>query len=296
MLPGIGIRTTPRDYFPLAPSTCTAGTTGNGCVERAAARAVSAVRCRHPNGSRMLERRHRQEGTGMTKRIRIALAAARGGDRGAGDRDRRDERVHVTDAEGALRRRDDGHHRVRGAGRRRDSRRDHLRPDRHHDHREAGAGYPARHRQGPGQRARTRRSTPPAEGPIIVAPPGAIPAAAQAACIQEATPTAVWLLQLTAAGQTINLPAYVLPTAGAETALGPAKIRFCLAPPDIPSPGGATFGAKFLSAALTVNGVFSPVHRARGSRSGRRGRPVTGRSTRPGRWPLRPPSRPAPSR
>ena len=58
----------------------------------------------------------------------------------------------------------------------------------------------------------------------------------------------------------INLPAYVLPTAGAEAALGPAKIRFCLAPPDIPADkGGATFGAKFLSAALTLNGVLSPV-------------------------------------
>jgi len=100
----------------------------------------------------------------------------------------------------------------------------------------------------------------PLAGPIIVAPPGAIPAASQTACIQDATPTATWLLQLAAAGQTINLPAYILPTAGAESALGPAKIRFCLAPPDIPiDKGGATFGAKFLSAALTVNGVFSPV-------------------------------------
>jgi hypothetical protein len=100
----------------------------------------------------------------------------------------------------------------------------------------------------------------PLEGPIVVAPPGAIPAAAQLACTQGATPTATWLLQLSAAGQTINLPAYVLPTAGAESALGPAKVRFCLAPPDIPTAqGGATFGAKFLSAALTVTGVFSPV-------------------------------------
>jgi hypothetical protein len=100
----------------------------------------------------------------------------------------------------------------------------------------------------------------PLEGPILVAPPGAVPPASQTGCIQEAAPTATWLLQLSAAGQTINLPAYVLPTVGAETALGPAKIRFCLAAPDIPSDkGGATFGAKFLSAALTLNGVFSPV-------------------------------------
>jgi len=97
----------------------------------------------------------------------------------------------------------------------------------------------------------------PLKGPIIVAPPGAVPAASQQECIQEATPMATWLLQLVAAGQVINLPAYILPTAGAETALGPAKIRFCLAAPVVSAQN--TFGAKFLSAALTVNGVFSPV-------------------------------------
>lgn len=100
----------------------------------------------------------------------------------------------------------------------------------------------------------------PLTGPIIVAPPGAVPAATQAACTQGVTPTAVWLLQLTAAGQTLNVPAYLLPTAGPEVALGPAKLAFCLPPPDIPvEQGGATFGAKFLSAELTIDGVFSVV-------------------------------------
>jgi hypothetical protein len=100
----------------------------------------------------------------------------------------------------------------------------------------------------------------PLTGPIIVAPPGAVPPASQLACTGGETPSAVWLLQLAAAGQTINLPAYVIPTTAAETALGPAKVVFCLAPPDIPvDQGGATFGAKFLSAELTVKGVFSTV-------------------------------------
>lgn len=100
----------------------------------------------------------------------------------------------------------------------------------------------------------------PLDGKIIVAPPGAIPAASQAQCTQGATPTASWILVLTAAGQTINLPAYIIPTAGPETALGPAKLQFCLPPPDLPvAVGGATFGAKFLSAAMSVQGVFSPV-------------------------------------
>jgi hypothetical protein len=98
----------------------------------------------------------------------------------------------------------------------------------------------------------------PLTGNIVVAPPGSVPAATQAACTQGQAPTATWLLVLTAAGQTINLPAYVIPTAGAETALGPLKVVFCLAPPDLPTDkGGATFGAKFLSAELTLNSVFS---------------------------------------
>jgi hypothetical protein len=100
----------------------------------------------------------------------------------------------------------------------------------------------------------------PLTGPIVVAPPGAVPALQQAQCTAGETPTATWLLQLAAAGQTINLPAFLIPTAAAEAALGPAKLVFCLGPPDVPvDQGGATFGAKFLSAELTVNGVFGAV-------------------------------------
>jgi hypothetical protein len=100
----------------------------------------------------------------------------------------------------------------------------------------------------------------PLSGTIIVAPPGAIPAASQAQCTQGAPVTAAWILQLELAGQKINLPAYVMPTAGAEAQIGPVKIVFCLAPPDIPvDKGGAANGAKFISADLTINGVFSPV-------------------------------------
>lgn len=100
----------------------------------------------------------------------------------------------------------------------------------------------------------------PLEGDIVVAPPGAVPAATQAQCIQTATPSATYLLVLQAAGQTINLPAYLIPTSGPQTALGPAQLVFCLSPPDIPTDqGGATFGAKFLSADLTFNGVFTPL-------------------------------------
>ena len=100
----------------------------------------------------------------------------------------------------------------------------------------------------------------PLEGNIVVAAPAQIPAAQQSACIQGQTPAATWLLVLQAAGQTINLPAFLVPTAGAETARGPAKLVVCLPPPDVPvEQGGATLGAKFLQADLKVNGVFGAV-------------------------------------
>lgn len=101
----------------------------------------------------------------------------------------------------------------------------------------------------------------PFQGQLVVAPPGAVPAAVQAACTQGATPLATWLLALTAAGQSVNVPAFVVATTGAETALGPAYIQVCLPPPDVPqgTPDRAVFGAKLYSATLTVEGVFSPV-------------------------------------
>jgi hypothetical protein len=99
----------------------------------------------------------------------------------------------------------------------------------------------------------------PLAGDIVVAPPGAVSPTSQAQCTQGATPQLTLLLVLQAAGQTINLPAYILPTSGARAALGSAQLVFCLPPPDLPPPVGATFGAKFLTADLTLNGVIGPV-------------------------------------
>jgi hypothetical protein len=100
----------------------------------------------------------------------------------------------------------------------------------------------------------------PLTGEIKVAPAGSIAASSQQACIQTATPAATWLMVLTAAGQTLNVPMYVITTAGAETAFGPVKIVVCLPPPDVPTEkGGATFGAKLFQAEFSVSGVFSPV-------------------------------------
>ncbi len=100
----------------------------------------------------------------------------------------------------------------------------------------------------------------PLAGDVVVAPPGAVTPTQQAQCTQGATPQLTLLLVLQAAGQTINLPAYIVPTSGPQAALGSARLVFCLPPPDIPADmGGATFGAKFLSADLTLNGVIGPV-------------------------------------
>ena len=99
----------------------------------------------------------------------------------------------------------------------------------------------------------------PLAGDIVVAPPGSVPVTSQTTCIGTVTPQATLLLVLQAAGQTINLPAYIIPTSGPQAALGAAQLVFCLPPPDLPAPVGATFGAKFLSADLTLNGVISPV-------------------------------------
>jgi hypothetical protein len=99
------------------------------------------------------------------------------------------------------------------------------------------------------------------DGQLVVAAPGQVPAADQALCLQGATPLATWIMALTAAGQSVPVPAFLVATSGAASAIGPAYIQVCLGPPDIPpgTPGRADFGAKLYSAQLTVRGVFSAV-------------------------------------
>jgi hypothetical protein len=101
----------------------------------------------------------------------------------------------------------------------------------------------------------------PLAGQLLVAAPGQVSAAVQAACLEEASPVATWVMVLTAAGQTLTVPAYLVRTNGAQAALGPAYIQICLPPPDVPAgtPGRATFGAKVYSAQLTATGVFGAV-------------------------------------
>jgi len=101
----------------------------------------------------------------------------------------------------------------------------------------------------------------PIDGQLLVAAPGQVAPAIQALCTGGATPLATWIMLLQAAGTMLPVPAYLIATSGAQTALGPAYIQVCLPPPDVPvgTPGRATFGAKLYSAEFSIGGVFSAV-------------------------------------
>lgn len=100
----------------------------------------------------------------------------------------------------------------------------------------------------------------PVQGNVVVAPPGAVPAALVTACTGGATPTATWLLALSIAGTPVNLPLFLIPTSGPLSALGPAYIQTCLASPYVPpAQGGGAGGAQLVTAEFSVQGVFSQV-------------------------------------
>lgn len=69
--------------------------------------------------------------------------------------------------------------------------------------------------------------------------------------------TSVFVLNLSAAGQTLVVPMYVSPPAAGETAFASAKFQVCLPSSDIPqAQGGAALGAKLISAILRFNAGF----------------------------------------
>jgi hypothetical protein len=103
----------------------------------------------------------------------------------------------------------------------------------------------------------TNNLTLPLSGQVVADSPSKY-TAQSTACARTPTSAAVWILNLSVAGQTIALPVYVNPTVGPETALGAYKLTVCLAPWDIPeSAGGAAQGAQVLDVLFTVNGVFT---------------------------------------
>lgn len=75
------------------------------------------------------------------------------------------------------------------------------------------------------------------------------------------TPTQTWDLHLSAAGQTLDIPLFVVAPLAPETALGFVdKLVVCLPPPDVPvgTPGRSVFGAKLLSATFTSSAITQP--------------------------------------
>src|SRR5436190_355855 len=105
----------------------------------------------------------------------------------------------------------------------------------------------------------------PLSGNVVVAPPDT-----NAPGCATGTHLAVWNLALSVAGQAINLPVHVDPTAGAEAALGAYKMVVCLAPADVPqgTPGRVPNGAatKF-TARTAASGAYSLVLRKKGKKS-----------------------------
>lgn len=70
---------------------------------------------------------------------------------------------------------------------------------------------------------------------------------------------AVWVMNLSAAGQTLPIPIYVNKTTGAATAFGAYNLKICLPPWDVPvgTPGRSFQGAQLLDAKLTLNKLLT---------------------------------------
>lgn len=96
-------------------------------------------------------------------------------------------------------------------------------------------------------------------GQILVAAPGQVPTSQSAPCLRGATPLATWLMVLSALGQNVTFPLYLVPNSG-PAALGPAYVLVCLPAPDTAAgQADPTKSVKLYSATLTISGVFSPV-------------------------------------
>ena len=99
----------------------------------------------------------------------------------------------------------------------------------------------------------------PLTGQIVVAP--VVPPGQAPVCTGGVMPTTTWFMSLSAAGQTLNVPMYLVPTSGAETALGVASIQACFTAHDLPGtppPCAPVLCAQFVSATLVFDAVFTP--------------------------------------
>jgi hypothetical protein len=94
----------------------------------------------------------------------------------------------------------------------------------------------------------------PINGVIQAADPAQFVTNPQAvACAGPAQHSAVWMLVLTAVGQTLQVPMYVdTVTAGPEAAFAQFRVQVCL-----PPPATAAQGAKVIEATLTMSNIFT---------------------------------------
>jgi hypothetical protein len=100
----------------------------------------------------------------------------------------------------------------------------------------------------------------PLQGTLVVADP-LDPATASASARCDPVPhAAVWLLSLTAAGNTLPIPIFVDQTSGALAAIASYTLTVCLPPPDLPpgTPGRGPLGAKLINADITVSAITAP--------------------------------------
>jgi hypothetical protein len=77
-------------------------------------------------------------------------------------------------------------------------------------------------------------------------------AAASASCTGTTTHAAFWVLALEASGQKLSVPVFIDTVSGAEAAFAQFRLQVCL-----PPPATATFGAKLLTATLSLTNVFT---------------------------------------
>ncbi|TML85832.1 MAG: hypothetical protein E6G08_13130 [Actinobacteria bacterium] len=106
--------------------------------------------------------------------------------------------------------------------------------------------------------ARDTGLTLPLEGTVVAADPAQYVGPPNNQC-SPGTHFAVWLLNLSVAGQTIAVPIYVDPTTGTQAGLGAYKLVACFSAPDTPvgSPNHAPFGAQLLDANFTVDSAIT---------------------------------------
>jgi hypothetical protein len=90
---------------------------------------------------------------------------------------------------------------------------------------------------------------------VVIAPNPA----AQQQCGLPAV-SATWDLHMSAAGQNLDIPMFVVTTSGDEAKVAPIKLVVCLTSPDLPNgnPLRAPFGAKLIKATFTSSAITAP--------------------------------------